>query len=57
MTVTVQRLDLVLVERGLAASRERAQALVAAGMVEVDGQQARSAAQRVGCLLYTSRCV
>ena len=48
MTVTAQRLDLVLVERGLAVSRERAQALVAAGMVEVDGQQARSAAQRVG---------
>ena len=48
MTVTAQRLDLVLVERGLAASRERAQALVAAGMVEVDGRQARSAAQRVG---------
>jgi 23S rRNA (cytidine1920-2'-O)/16S rRNA (cytidine1409-2'-O)-methyltransferase len=48
MTATAQRLDLVLVERGLAASRERAQALVAAGMVEVDGRQARSAAQRVG---------
>jgi 23S rRNA (cytidine1920-2'-O)/16S rRNA (cytidine1409-2'-O)-methyltransferase len=47
MAVTLQRLDLVLVERGLATSRERAQALVAAGMVEVDGQQARSAAQRV----------
>src|ERR1019366_10556428 len=48
MAVTVQRLDLVLVERGIATTRERAQAMVAAGMVEVDGQQARSAAQRVG---------
>ena len=48
MAVTAQRLDVVLVERGIAVSRERAQALVAAGMVEVDGRQARSAAQRVG---------
>ncbi|MGO8686225.1 MAG: TlyA family RNA methyltransferase [Candidatus Dormibacteria bacterium] len=48
MTVTLQRLDVALVERGIATSRERAQALVAAGMVEVDGRQARSAAQRVG---------
>jgi 23S rRNA (cytidine1920-2'-O)/16S rRNA (cytidine1409-2'-O)-methyltransferase len=46
--VTLQRLDVALVERGIATSRERAQALVAAGMVEVDGRQARSAAQRVG---------
>ena len=42
------RLDVALVERGIATTRERAQALVAAGMVEVDGHQARSAAQRVG---------
>jgi 23S rRNA (cytidine1920-2'-O)/16S rRNA (cytidine1409-2'-O)-methyltransferase len=48
MTMTVQRLDLALVERGFATTRERAQALVAAGMIEVDGHQARSAAQRVG---------
>ena len=48
MTVMVQRLDVALVERGIATSRERAQALVAAGMVEIDGRQARSAAQRVG---------
>lgn len=41
------RLDVALVERGIAATRERAQALVAAGMVEVDGRPARSAAQRV----------
>src|SRR5438067_2237051 len=32
------RLDVALVERGLAASRERAQALVMAGQVRVDGQ-------------------
>jgi 23S rRNA (cytidine1920-2'-O)/16S rRNA (cytidine1409-2'-O)-methyltransferase len=48
MAVMLRRLDVVLVERGIATTRERAQALVAAGMVEVDGQQARSAAQRVG---------
>ncbi|MFN2568069.1 MAG: TlyA family RNA methyltransferase [Candidatus Dormibacteria bacterium] len=42
------RLDLSLVELGLAPSRERAQALIAAGMVEVEGAAARSAAQRVG---------
>ena len=32
------RLDVALVERGLAASRERAQALIMAGQVRVDGQ-------------------
>jgi 23S rRNA (cytidine1920-2'-O)/16S rRNA (cytidine1409-2'-O)-methyltransferase len=32
------RLDLALVERGLAASRERARALIMAGRVSVDGQ-------------------
>jgi 23S rRNA (cytidine1920-2'-O)/16S rRNA (cytidine1409-2'-O)-methyltransferase len=35
-----QRLDLLLVERQLAESRERAQALILAGSVKVDGQQA-----------------
>jgi len=45
---TPQRLDVVLVERGLAPSRERAQALIAAGMVEVAGEKATSAARRVG---------
>jgi 23S rRNA (cytidine1920-2'-O)/16S rRNA (cytidine1409-2'-O)-methyltransferase len=43
-----RRLDLVLVERGLAPSRERAQALIAAGLVEVAGEKASSAAHRVG---------
>jgi 23S rRNA (cytidine1920-2'-O)/16S rRNA (cytidine1409-2'-O)-methyltransferase len=43
-----QRLDVALVERGLAPSRERAQALIAAGLVEVAGEKAASAAHRVG---------
>lgn len=34
------RLDTVLVERGLAASREKAQALILAGEVRVDGERA-----------------
>jgi 23S rRNA (cytidine1920-2'-O)/16S rRNA (cytidine1409-2'-O)-methyltransferase len=38
----------VLVERGLAESRERAQALILAGAVTVDGQTARRAAAPVG---------
>ena len=42
------RVDLELVARGLAPSRERAQALVAAGLVEVDGVRATSADQHVG---------
>ncbi|HEX4755529.1 MAG TPA: TlyA family RNA methyltransferase [Candidatus Dormibacteraeota bacterium] len=42
-TLQRARLDAVLVERGMAGSRERAQALVAAGLVEVDGVRARSA--------------
>lgn len=42
-----QRLDVALVERGLAPSRERAQALIAAGLVLIGTERARSAAQRV----------
>ena len=41
------RLDALLVERGLADSQDRAQALIAAGMIEVDGKPATSAAQGV----------
>jgi 23S rRNA (cytidine1920-2'-O)/16S rRNA (cytidine1409-2'-O)-methyltransferase len=41
-----ERLDVALVTRGLAPSRERAQAMIAAGLVEIDGRQARSAAER-----------
>ncbi|MFH1524940.1 MAG: S4 domain-containing protein, partial [Chloroflexota bacterium] len=40
------RLDLLLVERGLAESRSKAQALVMAGQVRVDGQvEIKSSAQ------------
>lgn len=46
-TLQRARLDTVLVERGMAGSRERAQALVAAGLVEVDGVMARSGAVAV----------
>ncbi|MDZ7639457.1 MAG: TlyA family RNA methyltransferase [Bryobacterales bacterium] len=42
-----QRLDLLLVERGLAPSREKAQAMILAGEVMVDGQKARKAGQPV----------
>jgi 23S rRNA (cytidine1920-2'-O)/16S rRNA (cytidine1409-2'-O)-methyltransferase len=42
-----RRLDTVMVDRRLASSRERAQAMVAAGLVEVDGRRAHSAAQAV----------
>jgi 23S rRNA (cytidine1920-2'-O)/16S rRNA (cytidine1409-2'-O)-methyltransferase len=49
MTAPTQRrrLDVVLVERGLAPSRERAQALIAAGLVQMGEEKARSAAQAV----------
>jgi 23S rRNA (cytidine1920-2'-O)/16S rRNA (cytidine1409-2'-O)-methyltransferase len=42
-----QRLDLLLVERGLAPSRERAQALILAGRVQVAGRPAVKAGERV----------
>jgi 23S rRNA (cytidine1920-2'-O)/16S rRNA (cytidine1409-2'-O)-methyltransferase len=47
MTTESQRLDQELVHRSLAPSRERAQALIAAGLVEVNGARATSAARRV----------
>ncbi|MDR7446760.1 MAG: S4 domain-containing protein, partial [Armatimonadota bacterium] len=34
-----RRLDVLLVERGLAPSRERAQAVILAGLVRVDGER------------------
>jgi 23S rRNA (cytidine1920-2'-O)/16S rRNA (cytidine1409-2'-O)-methyltransferase len=43
-----RRVDLELVARHLAPTRRRAQALLAAGLVEVDGARAVSADQRVG---------
>jgi 23S rRNA (cytidine1920-2'-O)/16S rRNA (cytidine1409-2'-O)-methyltransferase len=42
-----KRLDIAMVERGLAPSRERAQALIAAGLVLIGTARARSAAQPV----------
>jgi 23S rRNA (cytidine1920-2'-O)/16S rRNA (cytidine1409-2'-O)-methyltransferase len=41
------RLDVLIVERGLAASREKAQAMLLAGEVRVDGQRAHKAGTRV----------
>ncbi len=46
-TLQRARLDTALVERGITDSRERAQALVAAGLVEVDGVRATSAGAAV----------
>jgi 23S rRNA (cytidine1920-2'-O)/16S rRNA (cytidine1409-2'-O)-methyltransferase len=42
------RLDLALVARGLAESREKAQALIVAGLVTVDGKPAQKSAELVG---------
>ena len=41
------RLDLALVERGLVASRERAQRLILAGLVDVDGRRVDKAGTKV----------
>ena len=41
------RLDVALVARGLAATREKAQALILAGRVAVDGKRAEKAGQPV----------
>jgi 23S rRNA (cytidine1920-2'-O)/16S rRNA (cytidine1409-2'-O)-methyltransferase len=46
-TLPRSRLDDLLVDRGLADTRSRAQALIAAGLVEVDGVRAGSAALAV----------
>ena len=40
-----KRLDVLLVERGLAESRQKAQAMILAGEVEVDRQRADRARQ------------
>lgn len=42
-----KRLDVLLVERGLAPSRERAQALLLAGQVRVNGQRAEKAGAQI----------
>jgi 23S rRNA (cytidine1920-2'-O)/16S rRNA (cytidine1409-2'-O)-methyltransferase len=41
------RLDLLLVQRGLAPTREKAQAMILAGLVEVDGRRADKAGTAV----------
>lgn len=48
MSIARSRLDLLLVERGLAPSRERARALILAGKVEVDGRRVDKAGAAVG---------
>ena len=45
--ITKKRLDLLLVERGLAESRQKAQAAVLAGQVRVNGQRADKAGAQV----------
>jgi len=64
MNRTTQRIDLLLVERGIAESREKAQALVLAGQVLVAEQRVDKPGQRVdtaspirllGALRYVSR--
>jgi len=42
-----ERLDQILVQRGLAESRERAQALILGGRVEVEGQRTNKAGTRI----------
>jgi 23S rRNA (cytidine1920-2'-O)/16S rRNA (cytidine1409-2'-O)-methyltransferase len=47
MTPAKQRIDQLLVDRGLADSRQKAQALILAGSVLVNGQKAQKAGQTV----------
>src|SRR6185503_19243340 len=42
------RLDVALVARGLAESREKAQSLIVAGLVSVDGRPAQKSAELIG---------
>ena len=46
--MTKHRLDQLVVDRGLAASRERARALIMAGQVTVDGEAVTKAGAQVG---------
>ncbi|MBI4666369.1 MAG: TlyA family RNA methyltransferase [Nitrospinae bacterium] len=46
MSQTRKRLDIILAERGLAESRQRAQALILAGLVSVNGAPAQKAGER-----------
>ena len=59
MQIKKVRLDMLLVTRGLADTRERAQALIAAGLVSVEGVRRDKCGhayppQAEICLLYTS---
>ncbi len=47
MNAKKSRIDVLLVERGLAASRQRAQAMILAGQVRINGQRARKAGESV----------
>jgi 23S rRNA (cytidine1920-2'-O)/16S rRNA (cytidine1409-2'-O)-methyltransferase len=47
LAISKQRLDALLVRRGLAQSRERAQALILSGVVMVDGKPAQKAGTQV----------
>ena len=51
-----KRLDVLLVERGLATSREKAKAMIMAGEVLVDNEREDKAGSMFpeDCLLYTS---
>ena len=51
-----ERLDVALVRRGLAESRERAQGLILAGVVTVAGQTARRASHRIAPDMTISIC-
>ena len=44
-----QRLDVLVVERGLAESRQKAQALILAGQVRVNGERADKAGALIPC--------
>lgn len=47
MSTNKRRIDMLLVERGFAPSRQRAQAMILAGQVRVDGRHARKAGESV----------
>ena len=51
-----ERLDVLVVQKGLAPSREKAKALIMAGCVLVDGEREDKAGTMFAdtCLLYTS---
>ena len=49
-----ERLDVLLVDKGICTSRERAKTNIMAGLIFVDGQRVDKAGEKVSCLLYTS---